>query len=1270
MSLGEWLDEVIAERAADQGVDPEDFDQDERLEAIGDRLSGLPRRGDSEARPWRLDSQAEQPRPPAAPRRAGPDESLRAEQLLEAAIGKFESRAAKSEARTARAFDSVASWIERSQDGRRDERETLQAVVGRLESLEQRIVAQQAALAAAASRPVAPAEPPAEEAASDLDERMNELSRRIEGADKARGAPRVRPRLDITEAVSQIARRRQQLDARAGNGEPETAKRSWRNFGVDTPAPAPAEKAEPAPALAKDVADKAAAREGAASDLQTEIRKLSERIDELRREQSEKQAASPVNIEALRAELAAMSRSLADLAPRNAVVALEGAIRDLSQRVAASRENGARGNLLAPVEGLVAELRESLRAHDPRQAVEALKREISAIAAKVDGIAEASISPAAFERIRQQTEEARNLLGALAQRPVPLDRLERQIGELADRVDRMSTSPSPHVESAQVVASLTEARAQVERSTPASALASIERRLEQIASRMDQALERAPKGSLDTMPLEAAMREISAKLDRPAPGLDPSAFESFFSDLGARIDRRAMPVIDTGPLEQVLRKLSERPVAVDTEPLAGMMREISAKLDKPAPPAVDTGTLEQMLHALRDKIDETASPQFAADRIDHAVEVLSQKIAAKTEIAPDIGALEALIRGLEQKFDNAHAGDSTHALDVLSAQIADIKDRLDGAPVKASSQGALEAMVAELLDQLDQTQLALRNVSPPPAHAADGEEALVQSLEDLRAEQSQSDRRIQSTLGGVRDMLDTLVERVGQIEEGIARADPMPRDSMDLAPALAKQPAAAASPVNAALRSLDATIREAPVFAPARASAEARPDRGQDARAPQFAPSTAMRSVEGSDFLIEPGAGAPIRALEKDAAAASPKNAVNAHIAAARRAAQAALAETANNIARDGGKPSPGAAGALTNASGIEQAKAFFATRRRPILLGLALFALIAIVAVELGVMRQPNMQKSEIEPIAAPSLASTEAPKDVAPAAPVKSEARAVDPTPVGSIAAAPAAGPTTKFLTPAPAELVASIPAAAPQGLREAAAAGDPAAQFELAARLAEGRNLTRDPHAAAQWFERAATQGLAPAQYRLGSLYEKGLGVTRDAPLAKAWYKKAAEAGNARAMHNLAVLTAEGAGIKPDYSEAADWFQKAALLGVKDSQYNLAILFARGMGVAQDLSQAWLWFSLAAQQGDLDAAKKRDEVAAKMDAKALAADATALANFRAATPVATANEVPAPPGGWDFGKTTAPLTMPAQPAQPAPATPPQASNLAPHAAHSTPM
>ena len=58
MSLGEWLDEVIADQAAEQGVNPEDFDQEERLEAIGDRLSALSRRNDADFKPSRRDDPA------------------------------------------------------------------------------------------------------------------------------------------------------------------------------------------------------------------------------------------------------------------------------------------------------------------------------------------------------------------------------------------------------------------------------------------------------------------------------------------------------------------------------------------------------------------------------------------------------------------------------------------------------------------------------------------------------------------------------------------------------------------------------------------------------------------------------------------------------------------------------------------------------------------------------------------------------------------------------------------------------------------------------------------------------------------------------------------------------------------------------------------------------------------------------------------------------------------------------------------------------------
>ena len=178
------------------------------------------------------------------------------------------------------------------------------------------------------------------------------------------------------------------------------------------------------------------------------------------------------------------------------------------------------------------------------------------------------------------------------------------------------------------------------------------------------------------------------------------------------------------------------------------------------------------------------------------------------------------------------------------------------------------------------------------------------------------------------------------------------------------------------------------------------------------------------------------------------------------------------------------------------------------------------------------------------------------------------------------------------------------------------------------------------AARWLEKSAGQGLAPAQYRIGSLYEKGLGVTRDIGLAKTWYIRAAEGGNIRAMHNLAVLTAEGAGSgKPDYFGAAQWFKRAAEFGVRDSQYNLAILYARGLGLEQNLTQSYAWFSIAANQGDEDAAKKRDEVAGKLDAKTLAEAKTAVEAYRAAPAAAVSNEVAPPAGGWDAGAPAKP-------------------------------
>ena len=275
-------------------------------------------------------------------------------------------------------------------------------------------------------------------------------------------------------------------------------------------------------------------------------------------------------------------------------------------------------------------------------------------------------------------------------------------------------------------------------------------------------------------------------------------------------------------------------------------------------------------------------------------------------------------------------------------------------------------------------------------------------------------------------------------------------------------------------------------------------------------------------------------------------------------------------------------------------------------------------------------------EPKSVPAAASPVAPE--APAAPPATAAPAATPAPAGGSALPSMIGSATGMGRGAPAldplavgsigvRPGASGPANSPViNVKELADKGDAAAQYEMGARYAEGRLVARDSAAAVGWFEKAAAHGQAQAQYRLGAIYEKGIGALRDVAKARDYYAKAAEQGNVRAMHNLAVIEAEGVDGRPDYAAAAQWFRRAADYGVRDSQFNLAILYARGMGVGQSLPLSYVWFAIAAQQGDADAAKKRDEVAGRLDADTLERAKKQVSDFHARAPLPQVNEPPA--------------------------------------------
>jgi localization factor PodJL len=202
----------------------------------------------------------------------------------------------------------------------------------------------------------------------------------------------------------------------------------------------------------------------------------------------------------------------------------------------------------------------------------------------------------------------------------------------------------------------------------------------------------------------------------------------------------------------------------------------------------------------------------------------------------------------------------------------------------------------------------------------------------------------------------------------------------------------------------------------------------------------------------------------------------------------------------------------------------------------------------------------------------------------------------------------------------------------LYAALSAGSPAAAYEMGSRFAEGRGVPINFQQAALWFDRAAKAGSVPGLFRLAVLYERGQGVAKDLQEARRLYLAAADNGHAKAMHNLAVMYVQAIDGKPDFAAAARWFQKAANHAVADSQYNLGILLSRGVGVDQNLPEAYKWFALAAARGDREAANRRDDVAALLDAQSLNAARLAVQAFVAEAPQADSMTNPEPPGGWD--------------------------------------
>ncbi len=749
---------------------------------------------------------------------------------------------------------------------------------------------------------------------------------------------------------------------------------------------------------------------------------------------------------------------------------------------------------------------------------------------------------------------------------------------------RASTDPVPPAVNAlhQEIAALSRSLGDL---APRKSVASLETAVRDLSAKVGGT--DAPSHSTD-----AALSEVRSMLTGLRDGTGVQVLESRVESLAAKVDAAIAGQVRPEVIDQLAKRidkvhasletrLAAQAPAIDLAPLEGMINGLVDRVDTLRRNAEDVRGLEAMVHRLADKLEDARDPY------------------ADAEVFAD---LQAQVGKLAQRIDRSDAGLTAivsveRSLGELFAQLEETRE----ATIAAAEGAARTAARDTLRAAMQEAPLA---ASRFPAE----NDALAGELQELRASRDEADRRMALMLSTVNMTLEQVVARLVALDAASAR-----RSSPE-----AREPEAAP---------------------PGRSTAPV--------RAPE--PPRDVVDLTEADVPIEPGqASVRPRASRPEGAAPEVSADPAQFIAAARRAAQAAAQDHAGRTsaaaaqkARGGAstEPAPAAGPSL-----LGRARTAAAARRRPMLLSLAaLVLLLGAAQVARLSLAAPGTSRTETAAldeaaVAAPIRADTAQAKITASADPSAAAVDAVEPAAAApKVEPAPAAVRSLPTLAamgavagrPAPS---ADLPAGLGDGLRDLASNGNAGAQYEVAVRFAEGRGVTRDLKVAATWFEKAAKQGIAPAEYRLGSLYEKGLGVARDQARAVDLYAKAAEAGNVRAMHNLAVLSAEGAGGKSDYAKAAQWFTKASLMGVRDSQFNLAILYARGLGIEQSMIESYKWFTIAAGQGDEDAAKKRDEVGARLDPKALASAKAAADDFKPLAPLHAANDVQAPPGGWD--------------------------------------
>jgi localization factor PodJL len=903
----------------------------------------------------------------------------------------------------------------------------------------------------------------------------------------------------------------------------------------------------------------------------------------------------------------------------------------------------------------------------PQADYSGLERQLSHITSQIETLRRPDGIEQSISAFRSELTEIRHAITeALPRRAI--ESLEGEIRSLGQRIDQTRSSGIDSTALSGIERALSDIYSELRTLKPAEQLAGFDEAIRNLGSKIDSIV-RSSTDPATVRQLEDAIAALRGIVSNVASNDALNELAGHVQTLSIKVDQLSR----ASGNGDILSALEQR-IAVLTTALEQRDR----------PPAGDTVYFDNAVRTISDRLDNLQVGHDSASSLSH-VEQRVQHLLERLEMSEPRGGnlgrveegLSDILRHLEQQRVHSAAADQSSRsptqtdgdlVDTIKRELSDL--RFSHSETTRNTQSSLEAVhntLGHVVDRLAQIEGDLRT-----ARAAPATREMPPSEPRARETYAPEPPRAATSFAPVpRPEMPNPAAAQAPIARAPAMSDSSTARALDIAQPLARmeEPAAAPSP---------ASVRPPPL-----------PRSPIDPSLPPdhpLEPGTRLQTARGST-PSERIAASEVVLNEISGSAPAPVSSTN-FIQAARRAAQAAAAAPA----APGTKPNRVTAlneAARSAAKAATSGDSGISSKIRALLVG-ASVVVIVLGTVKMGMnllsshdSANPSLPaESSVTPPASPPAGENGPRSDIAPAmpsitspTPLNRQPMTAQPAIPAAIPQIPASAPSEPAARPAAPDVTGSIatpnerisaaipPAVKPKTkpvlipisdplpesigsatLRAAAGKGEPGAAFEIGVRYAEGKGVAPDYAAAAKWYERAAQGGVVPATFRLGTLYEKGLGTKKDLDAARGYYLQAAEKGSAKAMHNLAVLDADGGGLGPNYKSAAQWFRKAAERGVADSQFNLGILYARGIGVEQNLAESYKWFSLAAAQGDTDSARKRDDVAKRLDPQSLAAAKLATQTFTAEPQPDEATAVGAPAGGWDVATAVKPAAKPA--------------------------